>query len=179
MFEAEEEGIDAYGYAIRPSKAQQKRESLALEDLGVKLIGLDKSKLKDFDLPQDLLVAVLEAQTISSHAAGKRQRKFIAKLLRDMEDTQPIQAKLDRLNSQSAEAIGEQHRIERWRDRLLNGNDADINAFLSHKPDADRQKLRQLVRDANKEREAQASPRSARLLFKYLREILLKPEELD
>lgn len=156
----------------RPSKSQLKRESAALEDLGEELIALSRAKLNAFDLPGELLEAVHLAQAITSHGAIRRQRKFIAKLLRDI-DVEPIREKLARLNNQSAQAIGEQHLIERWRDRLLAGDDQQINDFLAAYPSADRQKLRQLVRDAGKERLAEAPPRSARLLFRYVRDFVM------
>ncbi len=161
----------------RASKSALKRECAALEELGEALIALPRERLSDFNLPEDLLQAVLEAQAISSHGALKRQRKFVGKLLRDV-DPEPIREKLARLQNRSAQAIHEQHLTERWRDRLLAGSDADINAFIAEHPGADRQKLRQLVRDAHRERSALAPPRSARLLFRYLRESM-EPETGD
>jgi ribosome-associated protein len=62
--------------------------------------------------------------------------------------------------------------VERWRDRMLEGDDGVVDEFLQSHPGADRQKLRQLVRDARKEQQAAAAPRSARLLFRYLRQVL-------
>ncbi|HUL11382.1 MAG TPA: ribosome biogenesis factor YjgA [Methylococcaceae bacterium] len=152
----------------RVSKSQLKRESAALQDLGEELIALPLERLNSFDLPVQLLEAVRQAQSITQHGALKRQRKFIGKLLREI-DAEPIRKKLAGLKNQSAQAIGELHRIERWRDRLLGGDENEINGFLAAYPSADRQKLRQLVRDARKERIAQSPPRSARLLFKYVR----------
>jgi ribosome-associated protein len=65
---------------------------------------------------------------------------------------------------------------------LLTGGDHDLNTLVAEHPDADRPKLRQLIRDARKEQQAEAPPRSARLLFKYLRELLeteTEPAEAD
>jgi ribosome-associated protein len=119
-----------------------------------------------------LLEAVKLAQTIEKHhGAFKRQRKFIAKLLRDM-DAEPIRGQLDQHARQAAHATRQLHAIERLRDRLLAGDDHDLNALMAERPAADRQKLRQLIRDARKEQQAGIEPRSARLLFKYLRELM-------
>jgi len=159
----------------RVSKSQLKRESAALEDLGNELIAVSRERLNHFDLSAELLEAVRQAQVITSHGALRRQRKFIAKLLRDI-DPEPIREKLARLKNLSAQAIHEQHQIERWRDRLLNGDDQEINGFLETYPQADRQKLRQLVRDAHKEKLADLPPRSARLLYKCIREFLAIPQ---
>lgn len=158
-------------YAVRPNKSAIKRENAALEALGEELIGLPKDRLNGLDLPSPLFDAVKLAQAINSHGAFKRQRKFIAKLLREM-DVSPIREQLERHSNLRARAVHHVHRIEHWRDRLLKGDDHDLNALMAEYPDAERQKLRQLIRDAHKEHEAEASPRSARLLFKYLRELL-------
>ncbi|MFM2004470.1 MAG: hypothetical protein RLZZ09_125, partial [Pseudomonadota bacterium] len=56
--------------------------------------------------------------------------------------------------------------------------DAAINQFVGDYPEAERQKLRQWVRDALHEREAEKPPRAARLLFRYLREILETGQEI-
>jgi ribosome-associated protein len=165
-------------YAIRPNKSALKRESAALEDLGEELIALPKENLDKLDLPPALSEAIALAQGITRHhGAYKRQRKFIAKLMREM-DYAPIREQLDQQGRQHARAIHQTHLVERWRDRLLSGEDHELNALMAERPDADRQKLRQLIRDARKERETQAPPRSARLLFKYLRELLM-PEDTD
>lgn len=165
-------------YAIRPNKSEIKRENAALEALGEELIALPKERLHKLELPPALLEAVELAHSISSHhGALKRQRKFIARLLRDM-DAASIRGQLEQHTQQAARATYQFHLIERWRDRLLNGDDHDLNALMAEHPDADRPKLRQLIRDARKEHQAEAAPRSARLLFKALRE-LMAPEEED
>lgn len=176
---AADDDFDEYEhhYAIRPNKSELKRENTALEALGEELIALPKERLRQWDLPAELLEAVVLAQNISRHhGAFKRQRKYIAKLLRDMDITS-IRGQLDRHAQQDAQATYQLHLIERWRDRLLGGGDAEINALMAEHPDADRQKLRQLVRDAGKEQAAGKPPRSARLLFKYLRGLLIPSME--
>ena len=41
--------------------------------------------------------------------------------------------------------------LERWRDRLVAGGDADLQAFIEEHPAADRQRLRTLLRQARGE----------------------------
>lgn len=174
------EDFDAYEhhYAIRPNKSEIKRENAALEDLGQELINLPDERLHKLELPPAVQEAVKLARSIERHhSAFKRQRKFIAKLLRDL-DTASIREQLEGHKQQSARETYQIHVTERWRDRLLNGSDHDLNALVAEHTDADRQKLRQLIRDARKEHQAEAPPRSARLLFKYLRELLV-PETAD
>ena len=178
MSQDDEFDADEHHYAIRPNKSELKRENAALEDLGVELINLPDERLHKLELPPALLDAVKLAQAIERHhGAFKRQRKFIAKKLRDL-DTASIRVQLEGHTQQSARETYQTHLIERWRDRLLNGGDQDLNALVAEHTDADRQKLRQLIRDARKEQQAEAPPRSSRLLFKYLRE-LLAPEAAE
>src|SRR5690606_30194453 len=64
------------------------------------------------------------------------------------------------------------HRAERWRERLLEGGDAALGELLGEHPRADRQKLRQLVRNARDERGRDKPPRAFRELFRELRDLL-------
>lgn len=161
-----------YEHPQRASKTSQKRESEALQNLGETLIELPNERLTQLDLPLELLDAVNLARSITAHhGAFKRQRKYIGKLLREIDAT-PIKDRIAGFDRQSAEAIHAQHQIERWRDRLLAGNDHEINSLMAEYPQADRQKLRHLTREGRREHEQNAPPRSARLLFKYLRELL-------
>jgi ribosome-associated protein len=54
---------------------------------------------------------------------------------------------------------------------LLDGDDEAINQAVSRFPAADRQHLRQLVRNAHKELQQEKPPKSARLLFQYLKDL--------
>jgi ribosome-associated protein len=154
-----------------PSKSSLKRESAALQDLGQELLDLSSEQLARLDLPAELFEAVRLGQTITAHGGLKRQRKFIGKLLRQL-DAEPIRAGLAALKHEGADAVRLQHLCERWRDRMLGEGDSAVNEFIGEHPDADRQKLRQLARDGQRERDAGKPPRAARLLFRYLREIL-------
>lgn len=154
-----------------PSKSQLKRDSHALQDLGEALLALSEEQLERFDLPAELLEAVRLGQTITAHGGLRRQRKFIGKLLRQI-DAEPIRAGLAALKHQDAAAVRLQHRCEAWRDRILAEGDSAVDEFLAERPEADRRKLRQLVRDGRRERDAALPPRAARLLFRYLREML-------
>lgn len=164
---------DDYEPELPPSKSQLKRDSAALHDLGQELIELAPEQLARLDLPPGLLDAVRLGRTITAHGGLRRQRKYIGKLLRDL-DPEPIRQALADLKVVSADAVRLQHTCERWRERMLAGGDAAVNEFLAEYPEADRQKLRQLVRDGQRERERQAgqAPRAARALFRHVRETL-------
>ena len=62
-------------------------------------------------------------------------------------------------------------KIEKWRDELRQGNQALIDEILNNCPDADRQRLTQLARNAHREFEAGTGVKSSRTLFRYLRQV--------
>lgn len=163
------------GYAIRPNKTQLKREADALVELGKKLAELDNASLTALELPGDLLNAVEEVKAIRSNSARKRQFKLIGKILRGME-TDELERLFDNREQSHRGEVNAFHEVERWRDRLIadgisGGSDA-MSEFLSKYPGVDRQRLNQLVRSAVKEASMEKPPKSARQLFKYLKELL-------
>lgn len=151
------------------SRSQRKRDVEALQDLGRELSRLSKDQLKKMDLPENLLVALLEYQRISSHGAMRRQMQFIGKVMREIEDVEAIVEQLAALRGESAAAKAEFHALERWRARLLEDDDA-LTEWLDAHPDGDAQQLRQLIRNARREAAQGKPPRSSRELFRLLRE---------
>jgi len=80
----------------KPSKSARKREHLARQKLGEELITLRAADLQSLALDEDLLEAVMEARTIKSHGALRRQKQYIGKIMRHI-DPEPIRAALERL----------------------------------------------------------------------------------
>jgi len=64
------------------------------------------------------------------------------------------------------------HKVEMWRDKIINQGDEKIEQLLSQHPEFDRQKLRQLARQAQKEKTTNKPPKAARELFKYLQQMI-------
>ncbi len=71
--------------------------------------------------------------------------QFIGRLMRD-QDIPAILTLLDQLDASTRQYNERFHNLERWRDRLLNGDDDTLEKFVVEYPDADRQHLRQLIR---------------------------------
>jgi ribosome-associated protein len=159
----------------RKSKAQQKREAEAAQALGKTLVGLpaaDFNVLLDrLDLPEDLREALVACRAIKSHEAHRRQLQYIGKLMRGIE-TAPIEQKLAELKRGGQVATAQLHQLERWRERLLSEGDVALQDLLQLKPQADAAQLRQLIERAHRESAHKQPPRAARLLFRYLRELL-------
>ena len=161
-----------------PSKSRRKRDSFALQDLGAELMNLTPLQLERLDLPAELLEAVLIGKAITAHGGLARQRKYIGKLLRAL-DPEPIQTGLEALRGESVEQIRLQHAAEDWRARMIAEGDEAINAYMALCPSADRQRLRQLVREVHRESEGGRPPRSARMLYRTIRETLSGADDVD
>ena len=156
------------------SKTQIKREMLAQQALGEKIANMG-AHMERLPLDDELKGAIELARRINRKKDGyRRQLQFIGKLLRKR-DIAPIEDAIARVENQHQLANRHFHQLEAWRDRLLSEKDDAVNALMEDKPQADRQKLRQLVRQANKEAELNKPPKSARELFQYLRELF--PQE--
>ena len=80
----------------KPSKSAMKREHLARQKLGEQLITLRDEDLHSLALDEDLIEAVVEARSIKSHGALRRQKQYIGKLMRHI-DPEPIRVALEKL----------------------------------------------------------------------------------
>ncbi|HET7843715.1 MAG TPA: ribosome biogenesis factor YjgA [Xanthomonadales bacterium] len=157
----------------RPSRSSLRRDALAVFDLAEALVAMPESQLAQVGLPDDLAALVVESRRITQHIARKRQLQYLAKHLRRNEDVLPaIRAVLDRDRLEKRADAAKLHRVEHWRDRLIDGGDEALGELLAEHPAADRQHLRQLARNAKAERIANKPPASARELFRALRELL-------
>jgi ribosome-associated protein len=156
------------------SKTRRKREMHALQDLGEALVGLNGERLACLDLPEPLREAVEEARRVKGFEARRRQLQYIGRLMRDV-DPAPIQARITAWESGSRIQTAWLHDLERWRERLLVDPDA-LTELAQTCPGADLQHLRNLVRNARLEAEAQKTPRHYRALFHALRDLMPQPE---
>ena len=158
-----EEDLDA------PSKTQRKADMDALQELGVTLTELPKSRLAVLDLPESLLDAINEFKRLTANGALRRQRQYIGSLMRQV-DTAPIIEQIAIWDGKNQAENARFHQLENWRDRLVADAKA-LDAFIGLYPGAEIQTLRNLIRNAQKELAANKPPKSSRELFKLLREI--------
>ncbi len=159
---------------LPPSKTKIKKQMHDLQDIGKTLTALPNDKLRELNLEENLLEAILEYKRISKFGAQKRQLQYIGRLMRDVEPA-PILAKLDAWNGVSRQHTAWLHQVEHWRDRLLEQPEALTELLAAH-PDADAQHLRALIRNAQKEREAGKPPKNYREIFQVLRDIIPEPD---
>jgi len=154
-----------------PSKSQRKRDMHAQFDLGKVLVDLPNNQLKKLALNESLYDAIDTCKNIRQHGARKRQHKLISKLL-SAADTDAIKRAVDDFKAPQREAVAELHAIEDWRDRLILEDDIALTEFISDFPTADRQQLRQILRNAKQIKSADRSKRAKRELFQFIRELV-------
>lgn len=156
------------------SKSELKRQMSALQNLGESLLELDESVLLELSIGEQLCDAINIAKKIKKREGRRRQLQFIGKLMRkEPEQTiERIRKLLDSKNKLTEEKKVLEHQTENWREKFLQGNDEEIQRFMTEHPNADRQWLRQTIRTAKKEISTNATPTQNRKLFRYIREQL-------
>ena len=162
------------GEFFSPSRSAQRRAALDVLELCEQLVGMSAAQLGRLPIPEQVLPHLRDAQRITSHIARKRQIAFLAKQMRKL-DEDALDAIRDALSKDGEAARREtaaMHRLEALRDALLGEDgDAAMTDLLAAHPGADRQQLRQLVRNALDERKRNKPPRAYRELYRLLREL--------
>lgn len=148
MYEEDEEFFDENF----KSKSQVKKEMHALQEFGVTLSELSKTQRARLPLNDELTKAIEQYTDIKSNSAKKRQMQYVGKLLRSS-DYEAIQHAYDALIESTHRSARLHPVFEQWRDQLIEA-DEHLSEFISQFPQCDRQQLRQLIRNARKERDA-------------------------
>ncbi|MGB8337516.1 MAG: ribosome biogenesis factor YjgA [Burkholderiales bacterium] len=148
------------------SKTQKKQQMQDLQELGEALIKLPADKLDQLDLPEKLLAAINDAKRMTKHGALNRQQQYIGKLMRGV-DAEPIRAKMLEWGGKAGREAALFHLAERWRDQLLD-NDEALTKFSNDYPKANLQQLRTLLRASRHEIETKRPLTNFRNLFREL-----------
>jgi ribosome-associated protein len=154
---------------ILVSKTELKNDMIMLQKLGEELVELKPSALEKFPIPDDLAEAILSAQRFKNEAR-RRQLQYIGRIMRTI-DPEPIQAALDKYHNKHAQTTMALHKIEQLRDRVVAEGDEAVEAVLDRYPAADRQRLRQLARQAKKEKQGAKPPKASREIFQLIKEL--------
>ena len=135
-----------------PSKTELKAQSAELQALGEQLLDLRADLREPLDLPARLLDALDELRRIAHFEGRRRQSQYVGKLMRQLPDEQieAIRAALHEQRKGPAADTLRLHAAERWRQRLID-NDEAVTAWLAQFPDTDSQQLRALLRQARKD----------------------------
>ena len=90
----------------------------------------------------------------------------------EFDDEEVIRKGLENLYQPHRDEVRRHHEAEQWRDGLIAGDNAVMEVVVTRFPEVDRQHLRQLARNANKENERQKPPKAARQLYTYLHQLI-------
>ena len=154
-----------------PSKSARKRHMLGLQAMGEALVELNDKQLAKIPITDELLlIAVRECRQMRSNSARKRHLQFIGKLMRNI-DPAPIEQALLTLHDARQQSAISFHALEQLREEVLAAGADGVELVMTRFPQADRQQLRQLVLQHQRELAQQKPPAASRKLFRYLREL--------
>jgi ribosome-associated protein len=154
-----------------PSKSEMKRRMLALQQLGETLVNLPDKQLQRIPLEEEqLLDAIREARNIRSNSARRRHMQLIGKLMREI-DPEPIATALAELHQSEQRNNDAFHSLEQLREDMLAAGANGVELAMQCWPQADRQHLRQLLLQHQREQQRAKPPAASRKLFRYLREM--------
>ena len=156
----------------RPSKTEMKRQSDALQALGLELVEQPRDRVKRVPMPDDVRDAILECQNIMNHEGRRRQLQFVGKKMRTLteEEVAVIQRTIEGWKGASKADTAALHALERRREKLL-ADDGALTTLLAEHQELDAQHLRTLIRNARKEQAENKPPKAYREIFQILKEL--------
>lgn len=160
-FDSEEE--------FEKSRTQIKKEMEALQGVGKVLCEMKKEQLAQVPISEELAEGIKTYHRITSREARRRQLQYIGKVMRS-ENVEEIQAVVDRFDSSSEIYAKRLHVLEAWRERLITEGNSALTEFVEKHPMVNVQNLRQLVRNAVKDRKNDKNTGAAKKLFRHLKE---------
>lgn len=164
--------IEQENEELEISKTQIKREAEELKVLGKELVELSKKQLAQIPGSELLFHAIAVAHKISNkNEALRRQIQYIGKVLRN-EDIEQIRLKIDKLQNKHQQLTHANENLELLCKELIELGDQKINELIAEHPELERQKMRQMVRQANKEKKAEKIDKYAKIqkeIFTYLK----------
>ena len=156
------------------SKTEIKREMYQLQDFGQSIVEMSKHQRSRLPLSEELKDAMVVADKIKNkHEALRRHIRHIAKILVET-DLAPIHQAIDVMNNKHQQETAKFERLEQLRDELIEQGSESIEALLAENEQMERQKLRQLVRQAAKEKKAEKIGKYHKELFAYLKQYSTK-----
>ncbi len=161
--------IDEFDEDLK-SKSEIKREMLRLQDFAYDLMKMSKHQRSRLPLTDELKASMILADKITNkHEALRRHVRYVAKMLSEM-DLAPIQQAMDVMANKHQQETAKFVYLEELRDLLIAQGNDKVEEILAEHEGLERQKLRQLVRHAGKEKAAEKTGKHYRDLFNYLKE---------
>lgn len=156
------------------SKSALKRQMTHLQKLGEALLKEKNARLEELPISPTLLEAIQTAIRIKHHEGKRRQMQFIGKLMRQepADVILAIEQLLERKHQRKQKKTEQHHLVEQWRDRLISEDSSATEEFLESFPSADRQWLKQMIRQHRQESSRNKPPAAARKIFTYVQEVI-------
>jgi len=160
------------------SKSAKKREMRYIQDLAAQLVELSPGDFAAMPLDEDLRHEVELARKVKAHGARRRQLRFLGQYIAGMEHG-AVENALAALKSAKTAEIAKFHGLEALRDGLMAcANESDksvaemaIEQVMTAFPHADRQQVRTLARNVQKEQSGAGRLRVSRAIFQYLKSL--------
>lgn len=152
------------------SKTEIKREMHQLQDFAQRLIEMSKHQRSRLPLSDDLKDAMVLADKITNkHEALRRHIRHTAKILLET-DLEPIHQAIEVMANKHQQETAKFIRLESLRDDLITQGNNAVEALIAEFPNIERQKIKQLIRNAAKEKKAEKLGKHYKNLFTYLKE---------
>jgi ribosome-associated protein len=143
----------------------QAREYLELAD---ELAKGKHATLPDPPFDETLREAIADAQRFLKNARSRQLRR-VAQLLRGAGTMDELRAAVEGRTPTARAKQALERRCEDWRTRLIEQGDPALAEFIAGHPDADRQRLRQLARQASRTPPDARSKRAGTTLIRMIR----------
>lgn len=163
----EKPAADAEGADPRPSRAEKTREAKRVNALGIELTRLSADELDRLELPELLREEIAVCQQLKPRGRG-RQNRLIGQLLRS-EDHEEIRNRMAGTRVELRRGVQKEKANEGWLARVLEEGDIAIEALMVDHPDADRQRMRLLARNAQNDPSGKPARRARRELLRMIR----------
>ena len=147
---------------IRETHRETREADAHIASIAEQLLQRTPAARKPLMLPPVLIGALEEHKRLSGGARNRNMRR-LKSLIRGLDDLEALEAGLAEETPSERRA----RELERWRTRLIEGSDADLQAFVDAHPTADRTAIRNLCRACRKEDEK--ALRASKALFQLLK----------
>ncbi|KGJ98954.1 ribosome biogenesis factor YjgA [Thalassotalea sp. ND16A] len=152
------------------SKTEIKQDMKDMQKLGEQICKLNQNQRKKLPLNEEIEAALVIADKIrGKHDAFHRNVQFIAKQL-TASNHEEIQLELDKMNNKHSHELIKIAKLEQIREQLISQGNSKVEELLANYEGFERQRMRQLVRQAAKEVKQEKPGKSFRELFKYLKD---------
>lgn len=156
------------------SKSEIKREMHQMQDFAQSLVDMSKHQRSKIPLTEALLADMRLADKIKGkHEAVRRHVRHIAKVLMET-DLEPIHQAIDVMNNKHQQETAKFVHLEKIRDALIAGNNDTAEQVLAENEKMERQKFKQMIRNAKKEHKAEKVGKHTQELFNYIKTNLTK-----